>query len=201
LCSIPLFFYATAGGRDRNGNTNQIKESGSIEASGEKKDEGAEHKLEPSLKENAVPEDTGKAAEPGEVKETEEPAADAEKISDEKSGKPVRKRAGNRKSTEPVREPRDDLLLIDNEGIRNGRIPGITLKTEKSPDNAIVKIPEDKIARKTEDKKKKNRGLFGASTETIAKVGLLLFILIVLIIYKTRTKKTKRKVVRTIHKR
>jgi hypothetical protein len=200
LCSIPLFFYATAGGQDRKGNTNQIKEAGSIEAPGEKKVEGAEHKTEPSQQESTVPEDADKAGEPGEVKEPEKPAAGAEKTSEEKVVPPVKKSAGKRKNMEPVREQQEDLLSIDDEGIKNGRIPGISLKSEEGPDNAIVKIPEDKIARKTKDKKKTD-GLFGVSTETMAKVGLLLFILIVLIIYKTRTKRKKRKVVRTIHKR
>jgi hypothetical protein len=96
------------------------------------------------------------------------------------------------------RESGDNLLLIDHERIRYNRIPGITISKEE-PGQDIVKIPDDKIF---ENKKEKPKGgLFGSRSDTIARWGLLILILAIFVIYKTRTKKSRKKVVRTITKR
>ncbi|OHD70262.1 MAG: hypothetical protein A2W19_07175 [Spirochaetes bacterium RBG_16_49_21] len=200
LLLIPFFISASAGGREKEGNTINGTDTGSAEISEDTEDAGADAPEKSGSKQGAVPGQDGEKRGAGDVIKTEKRAPDAGSIRKEHRKKQAIKEDGAVAEKEAVREQRDDLLLVDHQSMRYGRIPGITIKKEDSPDNAIVKIPEDKITGKTKDKKPKG-GLFGSSTDTVAKVGLLIFIIIVLIIYKTRTKKSKRRVVRTLPKR
>jgi hypothetical protein len=95
-------------------------------------------------------------------------------------------------------ESGDSLLLIDHEGIKYNRIPDITIKKEE-PGQDLVRIPDDKISGK--EKKKPEGGIFGPKTDTIARWGLLVFLFLIFIIYKTRAKKSRKKGSRIITKR
>ncbi len=96
------------------------------------------------------------------------------------------------------RESGDSLLLIDHENVKYNRIPGITIKAE-DPGQDLVRVPDDKITDK--EKAKPEGGIFGKNTGTIARWGLLIFLFIIFIIYKTRVKKSRRKGSRIISKR
>lgn len=98
------------------------------------------------------------------------------------------------------RESGDSLLLIDHENIKYNRIPGITIKAEE-PGQDLVRIPDDKIAGKSNEKKKDD-GIFGQKTRTIAGWAIVICIFIIFAIYsKTRTRRSRRKGSRIITKR
>lgn len=130
----------------------------------------------------------------------------AEKKAEEKRAAEQRKRDLARKEEEKKNEGAaedtaavgDSLLMIDHDSIIPLRIPGITVPAEE-PGLDIVKIPGEDIEGGEETPSK--GGIFGAHTDTIAKWGLLLFVFIIFLIYRTRAKRTRRKVVRTITKR
>lgn len=131
----------------------------------------------------------------------------AEKKAEEKRAAEQRKRDLARKDEEEKKNEGaaedtaafgDSLLMIDHDSIIPLRIPGITVPAEE-PGLDIVKIPGEDIEGEEETSSK--GGIFGAHTDTIAKWGLLLFVFIIFLIYRTRAKRTRRKVVRTITKR
>lgn len=98
------------------------------------------------------------------------------------------------------RESNDGLLLVDHERIRYNRIPGITVSKEE-PGEDIVKIPDDKISGDSKEKDE-GGGIFGKKTRTIAGWGIVVLIFILFVIYsKTRSRHSRRRVVRTITKR
>jgi hypothetical protein len=198
IASIPLCIYTSAvGGNQEKEGKALDKSADSIEAAGGKKDAAAEKVENPKEKNGAGPERANKK----EIAQDDaKPALKAERKKKENKKKQQTKEESPATEEGGVRETPDDLLLIDNENIKYNRIPGITVKTEDRSEDKLVKIPDEKIAGKTKEKKPKD-GLFGMKTDTVAKVGLLIVILIILIIYKTRSKKSKRKVVRTVPKR
>jgi hypothetical protein len=109
------------------------------------------------------------------------------------------------KETEQETAPDDgtgeNLLLVDHERIKYDRIPGITIKAEDSGQESIVNVPDDKISGQ-EKKKKEGEGIFGKNTRAIAGWGIVILIFILFVIYsKTRSRKSKRRVVRTVPKR
>jgi len=116
---------------------------------------------------------------------------------------PEKKEAEIKKEEAPAEMDRsggDGLLLVDHEKIKYDRIPGITLKKEESG-GELVKIPDESIAEKSKEKKK-SEGIFGNKTKTIAGWGIVIFIFILFAIYsKTRSKRKRRSIVRTITKR
>ncbi len=142
-----------------------------------------------------------------EKRKAEAKARQARRLAEKKAEE---RRAAEQKKQEPERTEQkqveggdaskvgDALLLVDHESIKYNRIPGITIKAEE-PGLDIVKIPDDSVT--DNEKKKPKGGIFGSHTDTIAKWGLLIFVFVVFIIYKTRSKSTRRKVVRTITKR
>jgi len=201
IVSIPLCIYTSAVGENQEKEGKALdKSADSIQAAGEKKDAGAE-KIDSSKEKNGVgPERANKNKIEQDDANKDKPALKAE-----------RKRKENKKKQQlkdeipiieegVIRESPDDLLLIDNESIKYDRIPGITIKTEDRSEDKLVKIPDEKIAGKSREKKPKD-GIFGLKTDTVARVGLLIVIFIIFILYKTRSKKSKRKVVRTVPKR
>ncbi len=98
------------------------------------------------------------------------------------------------------RESGDSLLLIDHETIKYNRIPDITIKAEE-PGEDLVRIPDDKITDKSNDKKK-SEGIFGKKTSTVAGWAIVICIFIIFAIYsKTRTRRSRRKGSRIITKR
>jgi hypothetical protein len=130
----------------------------------------------------------------------------AEKKAEEKRAAELRKRELARKEEEKKDEAAaedteavgDSLLMIDHDAIIPLRIPGITLPAEETGLD-IVKIPGEEV---DEDEKASSKGgIFGPHTDTIAKWGLLLFVFVIFLVYRTRAKRTRRKVVRTITKR
>jgi hypothetical protein len=95
----------------------------------------------------------------------------------------------------------ENLLLVDHEKIKYDRIPGITIKADNDGQESIVNIPDDKISGE-EKKKKESEGIFGKNTRAIAGWGIVILIFILFVIYsKTRSRKSKRRVVRTVPKR
>jgi hypothetical protein len=202
ILSVPFCICISAIGQEQEKEGKALhKGADSIEAAGEKKDAGAE-KIDRPIEKRGV----------GTLDRTtlEENSADDTK-KDKPATRAERKKKENRKKQQlkdesagveeaDTRESTDDLLLIDHENVKYNRIPGISIKTEDRSEDTLVKIPDDTISGKTKDKKPKG-DFFGSKTDTIAKVGLLFFIIIILILYKTRSKKSKRKVVRTVPKR
>jgi len=122
--------------------------------------------------------------------------------------KAVRKPAAaeEKQKDAPVEEAADDgigenLLLIDHEKIKYDRIPGITIKAEDQGADSIVNIPDDRIGGENK-KEKESAGIFGKNTRAIAGWGIVILIFILFVIYsKTRSRKSKRRVVRTVPKR
>ena len=200
IFSIPLIISASVGGREKEGNTVSNTDAASVEASEGTTNGDANIPAKQEKKQDAVPRQADESKDTGDLTKTEKHPPNAGDIKKENRKKQPIRRETAAPEKEVIQERRDDLLLIDHESIRDGRIPGIKAEKEDVPDSTIVKIPEDKIFGKPKDKKPKG-GLFGLSMDTVAKVGLLIFIIIVLIIYKMRTKKSKRKVVRIIPKR
>ena len=200
--SAPFYICMSASGQEQEKEGKALDKGAiSIEAPDEKKDAGAD-KIDRPVEKNGA----------GTLRSTavKEDAVDNAK-KDKPEAKAERKKKENRKKQQikdesavveeaDIHESTDDLLLIDNENVKYNRIPGISIKAEDRAEDTLVKIPDDTVPEKTKDKKPKG-DLFGSKTDTIAKVGLLFFIIILLILYKTRSKKSKRKVVRTVSKR
>jgi hypothetical protein len=195
---VPVFLHFSSIAQEKESGTGNTAAAEKHE--GEKKDAPSERDTRPADKEQAPSPDRG-----------DEKGTAAEEIKKEAKNKIERKKKEvkkqpDRKETEKKEEIREDidrssadgLLLIDHENMQNDRIPGITVKTEE-PGQELVKIPDDKIAGKKKEQEK--GGLFGSKTGTIARWGLLIFLFIIFIIYKTRAKKSRKKVVRTITKR
>ena len=109
---------------------------------------------------------------------------------------------------EPAQEPAPDdgtgenLLLVDHERIKYDRIPGITVKADEGGQEGIVNVPDDKISGEKKKKEKEGEGIFGKNTRAIAGWGIVVLIFLLFVIYsKTRSRKSKRRVVRTVPKR
>lgn len=141
----------------------------------------------------------------------------------EQKKKEARKKAEVKKKDEPLKEEKrrdepqkeksgdentdtesgDRLLLIDHEKIKYNRIPGITIKAdEDAPAETIVRIPDTTIAGKSKSKKVEDDSLFARKRGAIAGWGIVIFMFILFVIYsKTRGKKSRRRVVRTVPKR
>ncbi|MBN2159713.1 MAG: hypothetical protein JW807_09980 [Spirochaetes bacterium] len=117
---------------------------------------------------------------------------------EERKQEPVRQEeAANEKAD---RESGDNLLFVDHERLRYNRIPGITI-SEEEPAEEIVRIPDDAISGESKEKEESG-GIFGKRTRTIAGWGIVVLIFIIFVIYsKTRSRHSKRRVVRTITKR
>ena len=117
-----------------------------------------------------------------------------------------RKEESNKEDTaaeEPDTAGKDRLLFIDHEKIKYNRIPGITVKADAdAPEEAIVRIPDSKISGQSKKKASEDDSLFARKRGAIAGWGIVIFIFIVFVIYsKTRGKKSRRRVVRTVPKR
>jgi hypothetical protein len=202
---MPVCLYFGAAAQEGAGDTGS-KDAAAVEKrEGEKTDSPARKDVNPSGSEDASAVDTGnkRNAPEGAKKETKKKAdrkkkeakKQPEKKTEEKHEEAVKEETAE---ADIDRESGDNLLMIDHEKIKYDRIPGITLKKEESGQD-LVKIPDDKILEK--GKEKPSGGLFGPKTNTIARWGLLLLLFVIFIIYKTRTKKSRKKVVRTITKR
>ncbi len=130
----------------------------------------------------------------------------AEKKAEEKRAAEQRKRELAKKEEEKKDEGAaedtaavgDSLLMIEHDSIIPLRFPGITPPAEETGLD-IVKIPGDEV--EDDEKDSSKGGIFGPHTDTIAKWGLLLFVFVIFLVYRTRAKRTRRKVVRTITKR
>jgi len=124
---------------------------------------------------------TAKKATPAEGEAAKEPAQ--ESVPDDGSG--------------------ENLLLVDHERIKYDRIPGITIKADEGGQEGIVNVPDDKISGQEKKKKEKEgEGIFGKNTRAIAGWGIVVLIFLLFVIYsKTRSRKSKRRVVRTVPKR
>jgi hypothetical protein len=167
--------------------------------------------------------DTGAKSDPSAVEEgkdvtpekksapsgTEVTPKKTEKQADRKK-KAARKSApvtDDRQKAAPAEETADDgtgnsLLLIDHEKIKYDRIPGITIKSDDKEQESIVNIPDEKISGEAKKKKNETEGIFGKNTRAIAGWGIVILIFLLFVIYsKTRSRKSKRKVVRIVPKR
>jgi hypothetical protein len=199
IASLALCFFKGAAGQEKEGGA-VPKGSVSIQTGSERKDAGKVNTERVSGKNDTDAVNKADEKQGGEdTVKKDTPVLKAERKKKEIKKKPPVKNEAPAADEAEDRKSKNDLLLIDHESMKYNRIPGITVKEER-PEETIVKIPDDKIPGKTKGKNSKG-GLFGSKTETIAKVGLLVFILIILILYKTRAKKSKRKVVRTVPKR
>jgi hypothetical protein len=205
IISVPVCLHFSSVAQEREGNTGN-KDTAPIEKrEGEKTDSSADRDTKSSNSEQTPSLDKGndKGTSAEETKKNAKKKIDRKK---KEVKKQPEKKAEEKKETEKKEETRGDidresgdkLLLIDHENIKYDRIPGITIKTEE-PGQDLVKISDDKITGKKKDQPKS--GLFGSKTGTIARWGLLIFLFIIFIIYKTRVKKSRKKVVRTITKR
>ena len=178
--------------------------SGSAETSGD----AAERTVAPSDREGATL-DVGNQQGLEEKRKAEAKAREAKRLADKKAEEKrlaeQRKRELERADEQKAEVTASDtssigksLLMIDHGNLAHQRIPGITVQQEE-PGLDIVKISDESVSE--EEKSPSKGGVFGAHTDTIAKWGLLVFVFVIFLIYKARSKRTRRKVVRTITKR
>ncbi len=201
IVSMPLCIYTSAAELNQEKEGRALdKSANSIEAAGEKKDAGAQRMGNSKTTNISGPEGSNKKEMSQAGEDKGKPALTAErKKKENKKKQQIRDEIPSAEEADK-RESSDGLLQIDDENLKYNRIPGITVKAEDRSEDKLVKIPDEKIPGKAKEKKPQG-GLFGLKTDTLAKVGLLIVILIILILYKARSKKSKRKVVRIVPKR
>jgi hypothetical protein len=190
ILAVPVWLL-TAAVAQENGGTGPNTDAPATEGR-----DGASSDATPSGREGTVAPDRGDAT-----------ATKTEKQADRKKKTARKPAAAEEKQKEaPAEEAADDgigenLLLVDHEKIKYDRIPGITIKADDQGDDSIVNIPEDKIGGENK-KEKESAGIFGKNTRAIAGWGIVILIFILFVIYsKTRSRKSKRRVVRTVPKR
>ena len=190
ILAVPVWLLSAAAAQEGGGSNT---DSSSIE-SREGGKEAAPSDTTPSGKDGTVAPDRRDAA----AIKTEKPA--------DKKKKTARKPAAGEEKEAPVTEVADDgmgenLLLVNPEKIKYDRIPGITIKAEEKGEDSLVSIPDDKIGEEKK-KEKESAGIFGKNTRAIAGWGIVVLIFVLFVIYsKTRSRKSKRRVVRTVSKR
>ena len=213
ILAVPASLYVGAVAQDRDGDADRTgSDASTIESrEDEKTSTTSDKNLAPSDRNSTTSEDkrndTEAAAESTahEVqKKTDRKKKEARKQVQRTAEKTERAQEDKTKEEVPAdidTESGDDLLLIDHEQIKYNRIPGITIKTEEPEHESIVKIPDDKFSDPSA-KKKSEGGIFGKNTRAIAGWGIIILIFIIFAIYsRTRSRKSKRKVVRTVPKR
>ena len=114
----------------------------------------------------------------------------------------------DKKKANPVIEsvkPGVGLLMIKDGDYKYKRIPEIELDKKEVEEEEIVEISDsEKAVIKTEKKESDEKGLFGLSKKTadiIAKGSLVVLILLIFVLYKFRSKKTDRRVLRSLPKK
>lgn len=164
-------------------NDNEVKKIEEKKSTEEKKDiaEPAEEKEKAAVKKKTA--------------KSEENSSEAEVESGRKIDKV------NKPAPVPVRRDQkavDGLLDVLPGNGMYARIPGITFDDEEKKEEEIIKIPDEAIQEGESSKdESEGEGLFGFSDETteiIAKVSILLLILFIFILYKTRSRGSSRKV-------
>lgn len=191
ILAVPLWLLSAAAAQEGGGSST---DSSSIENRESGKEAAPADTTPSGRKDGTVEPDRRDAA----VNKTEKPA--------DKKKKTVRKPAAGEGKEAPVTEVADDgmgenLLLVDPEKIKYDRIPGITIKAEEKGEDSLVSIPDDKIGEEKK-KEKESAGIFGKNTRAIAGWGIVVLIFVLFVIYsKTRSRKSKRRVVRTLSKR
>jgi len=93
-------------------------------------------------------------------------------------------------------------LLITDEGDETiRRIPGVTIEKKQPAAENIVKIPSETVEVNTPPDED---GLFGMSrsrTVTVAKVFFVVFLFLMFILYRAKTRGSRKRVVRMYHKK
>lgn len=194
ILTVPVWLAVSAAAQE-SGGTGPETDSSAIEGRDAGK-EGSSSDTAPSGKEGTVAPDRGDAT-----------ANKTDRQTDRKKKAARKPAAADEKQKEaPAEEAADDgigenLLLIDHEKIKYDRIPGITIKADDQGEDSIVNIPDDKIGGENK-KETESAGIFGKNTRAIAGWGIVILIFILFVIYsKTRSRKSKRRVVRTVPKR
>ncbi len=130
------------------------------------------------------------------LEETKRKQEEQKKLVEQKKIEESKKAEAEKKDTDP--NALGGLLLIDNDDVRSARVPGITIKPAKT------EVEIDQSETDTKDKKDDKGGLLGFARDravTIAKWSLVALAFLIFVIYRARSRRRGKRVVRTIHKK